>query len=175
MKDIYLKRKGILKRKTLILIFAIIIVIILVVLAILNFWIVAVYPGYPPHILIGIMENTNSTSNIFTITYGNFTVSPSNPFIIKISPPSGNNVTFILQQVATPINNTLITNTLSGEKIYYTIWVHSISGSKYLTHNDTICISQKIGNISNPYTPLSSGTSVAFIYDNLGTIYIYQA
>ena len=174
MKDLYLKRKGILQRKTLILIFTIIIVIVLVVLAILNLWIAGYYSVLYPRPL-GIMENTNSTTNIFTITYGNITVSPSNPFIIKISPPSGNNVTFILQQVATPINNTLITNTLSGEKIYYTIWVYSISGSKYLTHNDTICISQKIGNISNPYTPLSSGTSVAFIYDNLGTIYIYQA
>ncbi|MGC9123543.1 MAG: hypothetical protein ACP5IB_05685 [Thermoplasmata archaeon] len=172
MKDVYLKRKGILQRKSLILIFAIIIVIVLVVLAILNFWIVAYY-SFPPPLLLGMMENTNSTTNIFTISYGNITVSPSNPFIIKISPPSGNNVTFILQQVATPINNTLITNTLSGEKIYYTIWVHSISGNKYLTHNDTICISQKIGNISNPYTPLSTGTNVTFIYKN-NVIIIYH-
>ena len=173
MKDLYLKRKGILKRKTLILIFAIIIVIVLVVLAILNFWIQGyIVPPPPPPLLI-ITSSTNSTTNIFTITSGNITVSPSNPFIIKISPPSGNNVTFILQQVATPINNTLITNTLSGEKIYYTIWVHSISGSKYLTHNDTICISQKIGNISNPYTPLSTGTNVTFIYKN-NVIIIYH-
>ncbi len=123
---------------------------------------------------VNIEVSNNSTATIFFISSGNDTISSTEPFIIKISPPSGNPVTFILNKVTTPINNTLMTNTTIGEKIYYTIWIKSVTGTKYLATNDTIVISQRIGNLYSPYIPISTGTTVTMIYDGY-VGFIYQA
>jgi hypothetical protein len=123
---------------------------------------------------VNIEVSSNSTATIFLISGGNDTISSTEPFIIKISPPSGNPVTFILNKVATPINNTLMTNTTIGEKIYYTIWIKSVTGTKYLATNDTIVISQRIGNLYSPYIPISNGTTVTMIYHGY-VGFIYQA